>query len=215
MPQIDKFKFPVACCAAVCVDLHASMESDPRPAFEVPLADDELVMLGRIAAVFSQIDELLTWLICSVHGIAYEQYDLFLGSRMLSTRVDALREGLDRVSDAQAVAAASAFIEEIKRIIPERNLAMHGCWGRFTRDYENYRVGPYSRSKPNQRLFADQLPALYEKACKASRLLVTALARFGVLSEPDPDAAAHIIWTHVDRPPDRGYHTKGSVAFRV
>ncbi|WP_423142065.1 hypothetical protein ACOYW6_01480 [Parablastomonas sp. CN1-191] len=188
-----------------------------QPAFEVPLSERELILVGRITIAFGQIDEFLTWLICSVHGITQEQYNAFLKDRMLSARVQALADGTARIPDAATKAIVEGAVAALKAIIPDRNLVTHGCWGRFTADYVDYRVGPFSRTKPKQRFYAEQLEGLHDRACAASVLMVQCLARFNALVEPnlgDP-VPPSIIWTTANGPPDSGYHAAGSVALPV
>lgn len=187
----------------------------PEPAFEIPLSDAELVVLGRISAVFAQIDELLTWLICIVHQIDHEQHQIYFRDRMLSARLTILKDGVNRIARPEAADAVRAFIDKMGEIVTDRNLVVHGCWGAYTADYETYKIGPFSRSKPLQRFYVDDLPRLYGKSCEASRLLVTALSKFQALVEPDPDEKARLIWTTSNEPPNQGFHSKGSVAFRV
>tara|TARA_Y100000815_G_scaffold233110_1_gene224398 strand:- start:269 stop:907 length:639 start_codon:yes stop_codon:yes gene_type:complete len=190
--------------------------SEPFPAFAVPLSEDRLVLLGKIAAVFSQIDYMMAEIEKAFLRLGVHQYDLLLAEKATSSRLSALSSGCSFISDQTKCEAVSNFVAKMKTILPRRNQIIHGCWGEFTHDYKNFKVGPYSAIRPMARLYEDELDQLYADLCEASWLAID--ARNAVRDEAADDKhtePARIIWTTADGPPSEGEWLAGSVALRV
>ncbi|WP_371348701.1 hypothetical protein [Ancylobacter sp. IITR112] len=184
----------------------------PEPAFALPLQPAELELIGRIALTFAQIDDFVAKLTGHLYGIPLDRLDALVGEKMLSARLDYLKEASKWAIPAYAE-QLNRFVADMKAIVPQRNLMLHGTWGRFTDDYANFKAGPWSRLKPSRRLYVEELPALHERACAASHALQLLLTPFGAII---PDGmAATITYTTSDKPPDKGFWTRGSIVFYI
>ena len=185
----------------------------PEPAYHIPLDDAQFATLGRISAIFAQMDEFLGIVIRRIYNLSPEQFKALLGEKMLSARISALEAAASR--HPKATKSITEFVGFMRKVIPDRNLVMHGSWAQHTDDYITFRVGPYSSLKPNRRLYVDELQRIYSQACEASRMLVGIMVTLNLMTPADEGVTPTLTYTTADRPPHQGWWQKGSVVYRV
>ncbi len=98
--------------------------------------------------------------------------ELFEG-QAIGSKLAVFRLAGEKLPSAHAKSLFEMVGAQLTAIIPQRNAAMHHCWGRFVIDssYANTRVGTYSHQKPKQRFYVEQLPKLYDDMAAAVQFL--------------------------------------------
>lgn len=159
----------------------------PVPPFDIPLSDEELVLMGKIAVMWGQIDEAFNSTLRWVMKINPVVFESLLGNQMIGTRVNHLRATLSTVQDAKSREMLGRLIEAMNNVLPDRNAAMHGCWGRFVLDpsYKKFRIGTYNHQKPKTRFYTSDLRRLYRSLTEVLTLLAELLLR-SVEHDPEP-----------------------------
>jgi hypothetical protein len=61
------------------------------PVYQLPLTDDELILVGRITLVWAQIDFQIDGILTALHRLNEEQFAAFFGRMMIGGKVQAVR----------------------------------------------------------------------------------------------------------------------------
>ena len=158
----------------------------PDPVYTIPLTDDELIVLGRITAVWAHVEFALDKILVAVHGIDHGQLGLFVGDKQIGAKAAMFRQSLPRITDAGARGLALAACEAVSAAIGDRNLAAHGMWG-FDVHHETRTTtaAAYSMQKHVGLFPSRRLPDLYKRVVAASAAIDAAqLAVEGRPPEP-------------------------------
>jgi len=156
----------------------------PVPAFKVPFDEEQLVLMGLIAAVWGQIDFYINQLIQSLHGIDHRQRRLLVKDTTIGPKLDLLLKSIDRAVDDRARDAIREAVGATKRTVERRNACAHGIWGIWTG--ENDQPVPAVMTKPGivPVLKADDLRQLYFDIANASALVDEAFCIVSNFAEP-------------------------------
>lgn len=143
------------------------------PPFEIPFTDEQLMLMGRIAVLWGHIDESFNFILRLALDLDQVIYDNLFGGKMIGSKVSVFRLAAERVNNTRVQSMFEIAADQLDAILPERNAAMHHCWGRFVLDptYSNMRAGTYSHQKPKKRFYADQLPKLYDDMAAVMQVL--------------------------------------------
>jgi hypothetical protein len=66
------------------------------PVYQLPLTDDELILVGRITLVWAQIDFQIDGILTALHRLDEEQFAAFFGRMMIGGKVQAVRSAKRR-----------------------------------------------------------------------------------------------------------------------
>ena len=181
-----------------------SKPSTPKPPFEIPLSDHEIMMMGKVAIIWGQIDEALNRLLVWALKLSPDMFDRLLGKQMIGVRVGHLKSISTTCTRPEVQERILKISKMLTDVLPKRNAAMHGCWGRFVEDptYSKFQVGTFNHQKPKVRFFADEIPTLYQDLCRALALLEETMM-YSIEFEPEPiEYNQHKIY-FAPRPPDK------------
>lgn len=163
------------------------MKPLPPPPFEIPLSDEELILLGKIAVLWGQIDEAVNRVLRWTLKLSPAMFDRTLGNQMIGSRVGHFKTIAADVS-RQAVKALLLEIEAtLTRALHHRNAAMHSCWGRFVLDqtFLKTRVGIFSHQKPEVRFYNSDINNLYF-SLSGNLILLYNLLMLSTEENPEP-----------------------------
>ena len=175
----------------------------PAPPFEIPLTQGELALMGSIAVLWGQIDEGLNSVLRSMLATPPDVFDSLLGTQMIGSRVSHLRVAANHASRPKVRQLAIDLVERMTEVLPDRNAAMHGCWGWFPSDpsFRNLRSGIYNHQKPKVRFYAKQLPSLYERMTHIMTIIAN-LTMLAIEEDPEPTSYERNKIYFSPQPPD-------------
>lgn len=99
------------------------------PAYEIPLTDRQLIHLGRITAIWAQVEFFIDRLLMLALDLTPKAFDDAYSAVMVGTRLDHLDAACLSVEDPQQRQALSAFVAAALKVKRGRNHAVHGLWG--------------------------------------------------------------------------------------
>ncbi|MEO4040356.1 hypothetical protein AAFN47_01965 [Hoeflea sp. CAU 1731] len=131
------------------------MKELPPPPFDLPLSDPDLLLMGKIAILWGQIDESFNSCLRLVLKIDNRVFESLLGNQMIGSRVSHMKAAIHTATDSRNRELLSEIVSKMEDVLPSRNAAMHGCWGRYVLDpsYKKFRVGTFNHQKPKSRFF--------------------------------------------------------------
>lgn len=175
----------------------------PPPPYEIPLDDECLILMGKIAVLWGQIDEGLNTMLRLVLKIPPNVFESLLGNQMIGSRVNHLRAGIVHTTDPRATKLLTDLVDKLNDVLPARNAAMHGCWGRYVEDpsFQKIRVGTYNHQKPTVRFYESHLPKLYSDMANIMAILAE-LQMLAFENEPGPPRFNQNKLYFAPQPPD-------------
>ena len=157
------------------------------PPFRIPLNDEQLILMGKIAIVWGQVDEKFNWLLQWALKLDKGVYARLVQAMPAGAKAALIPLAIERSANPHNAALFALAKSQFDSVLPRRNAAMHGCWGEWIRksDRNPSRVGIWNHQKPKERFFVDQLPNLYEDISSLLRTLTT--ISINSLQEPSSD----------------------------
>lgn len=159
--------------------------------------------MGKIAVLWGQIDEAFNAILRWVLRLEPEVFESLLGNQMIGSRLNHLKAAAPHAKRAKVRELLHQAAEMLTNILPDRNAAMHGCWGRYVLDptFTNLRVGTYNHQKPKTRFYNDQLPSLYARMGDLLKVLAE-LGLHAVEVDPEPTPLQGNKMYFAPQPPD-------------
>ncbi len=156
------------------------------PVYQLPLTDDELMLVGRITLVWAQIDFQIDGILTALHRLDEEQFAAFFGRMMIGGKVQAARSAQARAPSETARIAVAEMCDAVSDCLRDRNLMTHGMWG-WNWDGGNTRWESCAISyRKGHALAAAELPALHEEIVNAAVKVDQAYYRIVLGAEPIP-----------------------------
>lgn len=138
------------------------------PVYQLPVSDDELLIVGRITLMWAQLDFQLDAILTSLHKIDGEQFTAFFGRTMIGAKVQAVKAATKRASSSAVQIALGEMCDAISKCLTDRNLMTHGMWGwNWNEDQGAWESCAISHRK-GQAFVASELPELHEKIVEAA-----------------------------------------------
>ena len=131
----------------------------------IPLSDEQFAILGKIAALFGQIEMQIDVLTMHIAGIRDpSSYEAFTNSNQLGTKVTLLK----KISSMKLERGPRSTIErlclELTKLSTDRNHALHGQWGYFKGKKESIDSKSVPAARSHKRslnpLLASELPRM-------------------------------------------------------
>lgn len=168
----------------------------PQPAYEIPLTDEELLLVGKIGIMWAQIDEFFNQVIRITLDMPSDLFEHFLADRMIGSKKDTFKRYAKMIPNPETRKRAHHLIEKIENVLPKRNLAFHGCWGSYVVNTKPHtlRAGAFNRQKPKQRLYAYEIEQLYRDVCEISHLVTEYWRRVDEVSFETKGGAPRILF---------------------
>lgn len=157
----------------------ASLLPEPplQTEYEIPLSDNEIMHLGRFAAVFSQVDYLLNEAISALTKSPWWAANIMLDNVTTGPKLQMLRKIIkkteaDPAVDSEARTLATKAADALASLLDKRNHVVHGMWSQQL-------VTPQRAVKPacflhrfaDGPVFASELKNLATKGAEVTRLL--------------------------------------------
>jgi len=162
------------------MDRHFSNHTvDAVPAFTVPLTDEHLIALGRLTAIWSQIDFLIDYAIERVFDLSPTARDTLVGERMVGTKLKLLEKGCQTLDDDHLRVLVERFATMAGAIKNKRNHACHGLWAwRTSHLAKRVHVCARQSKSPGVPFKPSELPTLVREAAKCAQAGADVLAKF-------------------------------------
>lgn len=146
--------------------------------FWTALTEEQFACLGKIAALFGQIETYLDMMVAELGGIRDQAtLEIFYDGKQFGSKVSLLRKLATSAPTAtkDAVTVACAALD---RVASARNQAIHGQWGVIDHkgDPTHGKVVAASLKTPNRFLNAEGLATVLNHTELAARAVMTALA---------------------------------------
>jgi hypothetical protein len=168
-------------------------------AFDIPLTDKQLQTLGRVTALWAQVDFLTDHVLMRSLGIDAAQFDFLLSDKMVGTKVAMIQRLVERIGDKTARDAVAEFARRADAAKTHRNHAAHGVWGWRVSERGEFAAARHARS-PGTPLRAERLKRLEREIAEVSVLALKALAFFTGVSVPP---GGRFNFGAADQPPTR------------
>ena len=85
------------------------------PAYVIPLTDKQLLTLGRITALRTQVDFFAERFLMLVHDLNPVQYEILVGDKMVGTKLEHLERSLVLIADPKRKVALSLLLSSPTR----------------------------------------------------------------------------------------------------
>lgn len=142
-----------------------------HPPFKIPLTKAQLESLGRISAVWAQVEMALDHFVNNIYGLNNGQRDILLGERMVGSKLGIVQQSLKFIPDEDKRALAKQFTDQVSNVIGKRNHAAHGLWAwRVTDDATRTKfIGARSNRSPDKPIKATDLADIEKKIVECAR----------------------------------------------
>ncbi len=139
------------------------------PAYSIPLTDKQLITLGRITAIWAQVDFFVDRLLMLVLDLNAPDFDAKFGAMMVGSKIDALDLAVTSIADTIRRDAVRLFVTAAQAVKRPRNHVAHGIWG--LRHDARGKEFPAARMRknPGEPFRAERLRGLEKAVASASR----------------------------------------------
>lgn len=153
----------------------ADNDFDFIPAYAIPLTDKQLVTLGRITAIWAQVDFFVDRLLMLVLDLNATDFRAKFDSMMVGSKIDELEAASLAIADPTRQAAVTLFVTSVQRVKRARNHVAHGIWG--MRHDAKGKEFPAARMRrnPGEPFRAERLKKLEKDVAEASRAGASAI----------------------------------------
>ncbi len=149
--------------------------------FWVPLTKEQFTCLGKIAALFGQIETHLDQMVLALSGLSsLEALESFYDGKQFGSKVNLLRRLAKDKTSGSKKTLIDAACTALDGVAGARNQAIHGQWGRVESagDPNNGKAIAASARNPGKYLPASGLPALVVECERAARAVYVAMGEF-------------------------------------
>lgn len=167
------------------------------PLYEMPMEDSDILIIGKITLIWSQIDMGVETILRCVGRFEKDQFDHFFKNKTIMPKLEAIRIYSKKLNIPKR-SAVITMCEVVARCNKERNLIMHGTWC-WMKKGQIFTAGAYSMASKDF-MPVTKLPSFYEQIVDAS--IKTDAAMFELLGiKPDPKARNRPPMTVADHDP--------------
>lgn len=92
----------------------------------MPVSDDDLIIIGRITLIWSQIDVSIDRIIMLICRFDYDQYSHLFRNKTLTPKIEALKVFSNEHKHKDKI---DEMIVAVSACVANRNLITHGIWG--------------------------------------------------------------------------------------
>lgn len=132
------------------------------PIQEIPISDDEMLLVGRISLVWAQLDFLVENILCRLGQFDVDLLNYYFGNKTIAPKLDAI-EFYARRCDHKTKQALDEVVSSTRACNAERNLMAHGKWGwHWDETVGCWRSGAYDVGKKRW-FYTHQLNDLHER----------------------------------------------------
>lgn len=154
------------------------------PIFHVPLSDKDLHQLGRLAAIWGQMDWLLTLSIAGTLGIAAVKCETILDKMPTAGKVARLKSLSAHMKDEENRRQSILFCKQVESVLGQRNHLTHGVWVLFSPDgLKPYKPACYFPTNKKAMIRATELPRIADRTVEVTNLLASLFSRANGLEE--------------------------------
>jgi hypothetical protein len=145
------------------------------PAYAIPLTDKQLVTVGRITAIWAQVDFFVDRLLMLVLDLNPPDFNTRFGTMMVGSKIDELDLSHTTISDDERRRAVHFFVTVAQGVKRARNHVAHGMWGTRHAGGKEF-VAARMRKNPGEPFRAERLRKSEKDVASASRAGANAVA---------------------------------------
>ncbi len=163
-----------------------------KPLFQISLTAQQALDLGRLCAIWGQIDHFLMGSVSKLIAVDLAAGVTIMGDMTTGQLVGMLRKSRQRISDESIQNLATKFCDDMGSLIARRNYIMHGIWGWYMPGKSPKKARPACLfvKDPKHPVFADQITSAANHAAEQTYVI-------------------NQIWCHLhDEPPPSESHPK-------
>lgn len=151
---------------------------DAIPGLGIPLTDKQLIYLGRLTAMWGQIDFFIDFALTCVFNLSPRQTAIVIGEKPVGAKVQLLKRGIPLLNEGALKSELADFVSATDKLLNERNHACHGVWAwRANSRSQKLSVSARAARSPSTPLRPDKLKKLVARMAECSRLGVIAFGR--------------------------------------
>lgn len=143
--------------------------------YHIPLSDEQLMLLGKLGAVWSQMDYFLLVAIEKMTGMTGPDIEVMFDKRPTGPRIHVFKHLSNNLSNDEARELAERFCKKSNSVLGRRNHLTHGIWGLFSPDGSNSdadcRPACYFPGNKKGLIYAAELTEIVQKATEVSSLI--------------------------------------------
>lgn len=137
-----------------------------------------MFQLGMFAAIWGQIDFLLSLSIAALLKTDFNAAETLMGSMTTGPRLGLFNKLIrEKIEDEDIRKVSKEFSETLGSIIDGRNYIMHGMWGEVISNNKSIGAGVRHPKQRNITMASD-MPAMILKASKATHLIAKLANKF-------------------------------------
>jgi hypothetical protein len=147
------------------------MVRSPTLPYHIPLTDEQLLIMGKIAVIWGQIDEEMNSLFRRSLRMSERLYEETYGNTTIGPKLRFFKTLLEDNNTSPVRDRLLSALKNLADALPLRNNAMHGCWGYYPSSptWEKMRIGTFNHQKPKARFYVEQLDDLLAILIKVLR----------------------------------------------
>ncbi|RMI21383.1 hypothetical protein [Sinorhizobium meliloti] len=162
--------------------------------YETFLSDDDLRQLGRLTAVWSQIDYLLLGVISKLVRSDLGDVEILLEGAMIGSRISTLKKLSGRFVEGEVKNAAGVFCSRAHKLADKRNHLAHGIWGLYAvRADEDASPACYFPRNKKGLVFAHELPSIVDRSAELAEMLALVFDAVNGISTMKFDAPNEVV----------------------
>lgn len=138
------------------------------PVYEIPLSDEELIIIGRIAVMWGHIDQQIDLILSRLLGLKLVELADILSGKMIGAKIEFLKKGAYRAKNKENEKAVKDCYTKVKACVAERNIVFHGSWGREAYNKKRPFVPCALHRTKGSYFYADRLWKFHELVNEAS-----------------------------------------------
>ena len=145
-------------------------ESIQQSEYEVPLSPAYLLDLGRVTAILSQIDSMLSEALSSASKTPAWAAYIFAGKATMTAKIKMLESMLSSIPEEDAKKSGKKLVKSLHSVNNDRNILFHGMWV-YQLNPKTERGSPACIWQNNPPIRPADLATIAARAAKVSREL--------------------------------------------
>lgn len=144
-----------------------------EPAYQIPLDDTQLALLGKLSAIWSQMDYFLLAAISNIMRINLRDCEVILNKTTVGARIGIFKKLTSSLHDEKLKKQSELFSSQVNKILGMRNHLTHGIWGLFSSDgNQKYVSACYHPENKKGLIYASELTEIIQLATSVNNILI-------------------------------------------
>ncbi len=117
------------------------------PVYEIPMSDEELIIVGRITLMWSHMDVQVDLILSQIGRFTPEVFSHFFGGNTINRKIETIRVYSKSINEPLK-GKLITMCDAVSDCVRDRNLMTHGMWGwEVDKTSRKYRACAWRRFK--------------------------------------------------------------------